>query len=259
MSKESDLSGKTHSFFTKRNILFLLLVLTAGIVYQQFSHLISLQSLAQQESQLRAYQQDHPWLVNGVAFAVYVVITGLSLPGAAALTLVYGWYFGMIHGVLLVSFSSTTGATLAFLISRFLFRDFIQKRFGEQLKDFNRSLEKEGPFFLFTLRLIPAVPFFVINAVMGLTPIRPRTFWWVSQLGMLAGTCVYVYAGSSVPDLKSLADNGIYAVFTPGQLTQIIFAFALLGLFPLLVRLGVKLSRKKETNDRTGPTRVPQD
>ncbi|WP_040769634.1 TVP38/TMEM64 family protein, partial [Novipirellula maiorica] len=167
------------------------------------------------------------------------------------LTLVYGWYFGFGRGLILVSFASTAGATVAFLLSRFLFRDTIQNRFGERLKSFNASLEKEGPFFLFTLRLIPAVPFFVINAVMGLTPIRTRTFWWVSQIGMLAGTAVYVYAGSSVPDLQTLADQGIGAVFTSGQLWQIGSAFVLLGLFPLIVRWTMKLIQRK-----TGATGV---
>ena len=129
---------------------------------------------------------------------------------------------------------------MAFLLSRFLFRDTIQSKFGDRLASFNQSLEKEGPFYLFTLRLIPAVPFFVINAVMGLTPIKTRTFWWVSQLGMLAGTFVYVYAGSSVPNLQTLADKGINAVFTPQQMTQIIGAFVLLGVFPLIVRFAMK-------------------
>ncbi len=183
-------------------------------------------------------------LVYGLALLVYVVVTGLSLPGATVLTLVYGWYFGFIRGVVLVSFASTMGATLAFLLSRFLFRDAIQRRFGDRLAKFNEALEREGPFFLFTLRLIPAVPFFVINAVMGLTPIRTRTFWWVSQLGMFAGTIVYVYAGSSVPSLRTLSDNGINAVFTPIQLTQIVIAFGLLGVFPLAVRWMMKLASR---------------
>jgi uncharacterized membrane protein YdjX (TVP38/TMEM64 family) len=220
------------------------LLLVAGIVvvgYTQFHDTLTIQNLAQQEAQLRGFQEEHPVLVYGAAFLIYVIVTGLSLPGATVLTLVYGWYFGLLEGIVLVSFASTTGATLAFLLSRFLFRDTIQTRFGDRLAGFNRALENEGPFFLFTLRLIPAVPFFVINAVMGLTPIRTRTFWWVSQLGMLAGTAVYVYAGSSVPNLQVLADRGIGAVFTPSQLTQIVIAFVLLGVFPLIVRYTVKL------------------
>ena len=143
------------------------------------------------------------------------------------------------------------GATLAFLLSRFLFRDFIQGRFGERLDSFNQSLEREGPFFLFTLRLVPAVPFFVINAVMGLTPIKTTTFWWVSQLGMLAGTVVFVYAGSSVPSLQTLAEERINAVFTPRQFTQILLAFVLLGTFPLAVRWGMKLFPRKQREDNT--------
>jgi len=221
-----------------------LLLLVAGIItvgYTQLGDVLTLENIARQEAQLRAFQQQHPVLVYGAAFLLYVVVTGLSLPGATVLTLVYGWYFGVLRGVIVVSFASTAGATLAFLMSRFLFRDTIQRRFGDRLEGFNRALEREGPFYLFTLRLIPAVPFFVINAVMGLTPIRTRTFWWVSQLGMLAGTAVYVYAGSSVPSLLTLANDGINAVFTARQLTQIVSAFVLLGLFPLVVRWVMRL------------------
>ena len=173
------------------------------------------------------------------------------------LTLVFGWYFGFRDALVLVSFASTAGATLAFLLSRFLFRDTIQRRFGDRLASFNESLEREGPFYLFTLRLIPAVPFFVINAVMGLTPLKVWTFWWVSQVGMLAGTVVYVYAGSSVPNLDTLAEHGINAVFTPAQMTQIIGAFVLLGTFPLIVRYGMKaLSRGRA---ESGPTSEPTE
>ena len=220
-----------------------LFAVVAGIIavaYTQFGDALSLDSLAKQEAQLRDLQQKHPVLVYGGAFLAYVAVTGLSLPGAAVLTLVYGWYFGFRDGLFLVSFASTAGATLAFLLSRFLFRDAIQSKFGSRLDSFNDSLEREGPFFLFTLRLIPAVPFFVINAVMGLTPIKTRTFWWVSQVGMLAGTAVFVYAGSSVPNLQALADDGISAVFNPTQMTQIFGALILLGLFPLVVRYSMK-------------------
>ena len=231
--------------FTKIAI-FAVVAVVIGVAYTQFGDALSLSSLAKQETQLRELQEQHPVLVYGVAFLAYVVVTGLSLPGAAVLTLVFGWYFGFRDGLFLVSFASTAGATLAFLLSRFLFRDAIQSKFGKRLESFNESLQREGPFFLFTLRLIPAVPFFVINAVMGLTPIKTRTFWWVSQLGMLAGTAVFVYAGSSVPNLQALADDGINAVFNPTQMGQIIGAFVLLGLFPLVVRYSMKFFGKKK-------------
>ncbi|KLU06904.1 membrane protein containing SNARE domain protein [Rhodopirellula islandica] len=241
MAKEIEPQTGDKNFGTMKKLgVFLFVAAVVVVAYTQYGDLLSLESLAKQEAQLRAFQAENPVLVYGVAFLVYVVVTGLSLPGAAVLTLVYGWYFGLAPGLLLVSFASTAGATMAFLLSRFLFREAIQKRFGDRLQSFNQSLEKEGPFFLFTLRLIPAVPFFIINAVMGLTPIRTRTFWWVSQLGMLAGTAVFVYAGSSVPDLQTLADKGIGAVFTPSQLTQIVIAFVLLGAFPLVVRFSMK-------------------
>lgn len=241
--KPRDSNGSTNLW---KRLLVLAVVLVAVVAgYVQFGDWLTLESLASSESQLRRFQADHPILVYGIAFAVYVGVTGLSLPGAAALTLLYGWYFGLWRGVIVVSFASTAGATLAFLLSRYLFGRAVQKRFGARLSGFNRALRREGPFFLFTLRLIPAVPFFVINLVMGLTPIRVRTFWWVSQLGMLAGTTVYVYAGSSVPSLQVLAEHGVQAVLTPGQLTQLVVAFALLGVFPLVVRLIVKTLRPR--------------
>ncbi len=243
----------TNGGLWKKLALLLLVAVVVGVAYVQFGDVLTLANLAQQESQLRDFQHQHPVLVYGMAFLIYVVVTGLSLPGAAVLTLAYGWYFGIVRGVIVVSFASTSGATLAFLLSRFLFRDAIVRRFGDRLDKFNQALEREGPFFLFTLRLIPAVPFFVINAVMGLTPIRTRTFWWVSQLGMLAGTSVYVYAGSSVPGLQSLADNGINAVFSPSQFTQIVIAFVLLGTFPLAVRWLVKLFSPGKTTEITKP------
>ncbi|MEZ6127206.1 MAG: TVP38/TMEM64 family protein [Planctomycetaceae bacterium] len=239
-AKPSSGSGK------KLAVLAAVAVILA-VSYTQFSEVLTLQNLARREAQLRSFQESQPLVVYGAAFLVYVAVTGLSLPGAAVLTLVFGWYFGFVPAFVLVSFASTAGATLAFLLSRFLFRDAIQNRFGERLAHFNESLAREGPFFLFTLRLIPAVPFFVINAVMGLTPIRTRTYWWVSQIGMLPGTAVYVYAGSSVPDLQTLADRGIGAVFSSAQMTQIIAAFVLLGTFPLIVRLLIKKFAKTDS------------
>ncbi len=225
----------------------LAIVVAAAIIgYTQYGDALTFENLAQQESQLRQFQQDHPVLVFGIAFVIYVAVTGLSLPGAAVLTLVYGWYFGVLRGLILVSFASTSGATLAFLMSRFLLRFSIQSRFGDRLKAFNENLAREGAFYLFTLRLIPAVPFFVINLVMGLTPMKTRTFWWVSQLGMLPGTFVYVYAGSSVPNLTTLAEKGAGSIVSP----QLLIAFALLGLFPLAIRQLAKWLGKKRAAEQ---------
>lgn len=201
---------------------------------------LTLDNLAAQESRLRELLQSNPILSYVVAFALYVAVAGFSLPGATVLTLVYGWMFGFVRGMVLVSFASTAGATLAFLLSRYFFRDSVQGRFGDRLARFNEALQRDGSFFLFTLRLIPVVPFFIINAVMGLTPMRTATFWWVSQIGMLPGTAVYVYAGSSVPSLQRLADDGLTAAFSGTQLTQLLTAFALLGLFPLVVRWALR-------------------
>ena len=214
--------------------LFVLATVVTAVVYgyTQYGDELTLDNLAQRETQLREFQRQHPILVYGLAFGVYVAVTGLSLPGATVLTLVYAWYFGLVRGVVLVSFASTMGATLAFLLSRYLLRETIQKRFGEKLIAFNANLEKEGAFYLFTLRLIPAVPFFVINVVMGLTPMKTGTFWWVSQVGMFAGTVVYVYAGSSVPDLATLAEKGASGILSP----QLLAAFVALGLFPLAAK-----------------------
>ena len=220
----------------KKIVLFVILAGAIGAGSYFLRDLLTLETLVEQEARLRDFHQANPLLSYVVAFSAYVAVTGLSLPGATVLTLVVGWFFGLVRGVILVSFASTTGATIAFLLSRYLFRDAVQSRFGERLTKFNEMLQRDGAFYLFSLRLIPAVPFFVINAVMGLTPIKTRTFWWVSQLGMLPGTCVYVYAASSVSSLEMLAEKGIGAAFSGGQLWQLITAFALLGIFPLLVR-----------------------
>ncbi len=193
---------------------------------------LSFDSLIARQAALQRAVVEQPSVVLGAAFAMYVLVTGLSLPGAAVLSLAYGWLFGFGRALVLVSFASTAGATVAFLMSRFLFRDAIRSRFGERLTTFNEALAREGAFYLFTLRLIPQVPFFVVNLLMGLTPLRTTTFWWVSQLGMLPGTCVYVYAGASVNSLERLRDEGVSGLVT----WQLLLAFSLLGLFPLIVK-----------------------
>ena len=222
-----------------------LAIAAAAGLYLTFGDSLTLQNLAKHEQTLREYQTASPWIVYAAAFLIYVAVTGLSLPGAAILTLFYGWYFGLWRGVLLVSFASTAGATVAFLLSRYLLRDAVQGRFGSRLESFNEALRREGGFYLFSLRLIPAVPFFVINAVMGLTPMRTRTFWWVSQLGMLPGTVAYVYAGSTFPSLDELAAHGASGILS----WPLVLAFVGLAILPMATRALVRLLRPKVIPD----------
>ncbi len=232
-----------------RWLLLGVLIICIGAAYAVFRDRLTLEELATQESRLRAYQEVHPWLLYGLAYLFYVAVTGLFLPGATVMTLAYAWYFGFFRGLLLVSLASTSGATVNFLLSRFLFRDWVQARFGANAERFNAALAREGPFFLFTLRLIPAAPFFVINAAMGLTPITIRAFWWISQLGMLPGTIIYVYAGSRVPSLQALSEQGLKAVLTPSQIAQLFAALVLVGLAPLVLRWSLKLFGRDLSSD----------
>ena len=208
-----------------------LFVLIAALVVSYFlfdlGRFFSLDYFKGQHAAIEAYRAAHPWATAGMFFAIYVAVTALSFPGAAVLTLVAGAIFGLLTGLVIVSFASSIGATLAFLASRFLLRDWVQQRFGDRLKAINAGVEKEGGFYLFTLRLVPAFPFFVINLLMGLTPIRVGTFYWVSQLGMLAGTIVYVNAGTQLGQIDSLA-----GILSPALLGS----FVLLGIFPLIAK-----------------------
>ncbi len=175
-----------------------------------------------QQAAIDAYYRAHPLQTAAIYFLVYVVVTGLSLPGAAVMTLAGGAIFGLLWGTVIVSFASTIGATLAFLASRFLLRDWVQEKFGDKLKPINDGVAREGAFYLFALRLVPAFPFVAINLVMGLTPIRTGTYLWVSQVGMLAGTIAYVYAGTQLGEFR----------LSIGLLV----AFTILGLFPLVAK-----------------------
>ena len=182
---------------------------------------------------------DNPAQTIAIFFIVYVAATALSLPGAALLTLIGGAIFGLGTGLLVISFASTIGATLAFLIARSLLGDWVQNKFGSYLETINKGVEKDGPFYLLTLRLIPAVPFFVINLVMALTPMKARTFYWVSQLGMLPGTAVFVNAGAQLGQVEELSASGI---LTP----ELIGSFVLLGIFPWVARKAVSLVKKNK-------------
>jgi uncharacterized membrane protein YdjX (TVP38/TMEM64 family) len=225
-------AGKKRAGNYLRLTVFLILLGIISLAYFNFRDVLTLKYLASQETNWRQFAEQYPLAIYLIAFLIYTSTTGLSLPGAVPLTLTYGWFFGFWKALLLVSFSSTAGATLAFLTSRYLFRSAIQSRYGERFALINQQFEKEGAFYLFILRLVPAFPFFLINVLMGLTAIRVWTFWWVSQLGMLAGTAVFVYAGTSVPTLQELSEKGAKGILTP----QLIIAFILLGTFPLLVK-----------------------
>ena len=210
----------------------LLVALIAAYFAFDLGHSFSLDFFKSQQAAIDAWHQAHPWQTVLIYFLVYIAVTGLSLPGAAILTLAGGAIFGLLWGTLVVSFASSIGATIAFLASRFLFRDAIQRRFGDKLRTVDAGVEKEGAFYLFTLRLVPAFPFFVINLVMGLTPMKTRTFYWVSQIGMLLGTIVYVNAGTQLARIDSLK-----GILSPG----LVISFALLGVFPLAAKKIVDL------------------
>jgi len=222
------MTGATPYMNARKLLLILALALLIGAFFAfDLGRFFSLDYFKSQQVTIEAYREAQPWLTAGLFFAIYVAVTGLSLPGAALMTLVAGAIFGLLWGTALVSFASTLGATLAFLSSRFVLRDWVQNRFGDKLKAIDTGMEQEGGFYLFTLRLIPIFPFFVINLAMGLTPIRTWTFYWVSQVGMLAGTLVYVNAGTQIARIDSLQ-----GILSP----SLLLSFALLGLFPLIAK-----------------------
>jgi uncharacterized membrane protein YdjX (TVP38/TMEM64 family) len=225
----------------KKQTKVILLTATFSIVVALFfafdlQQYLTLEYLKSSKSLFISYYEQNPMLVLGSYFLSYVVMTAFSLPGAVWMTLGGGAFFGLLTGTFVVSFASTIGATLAMLISRFLLRDWVQGRFKQQMKTINSGIQKDGGFYLFTLRLLPVVPFFVINMVMGLTPLRTSTFYWVSQLGMLPGTLVYVNAGSELAKIESLGD-----ILSP----TLIGSFVLLGLFPLLVKKIISIIETK--------------
>ena len=226
----------------KKIALFIgLAALLVAFFVLDLGRFLSLDYLKSSQARFDALYQSQPWTVVGVYFLIYVLVTALSFPGAVILTLAGGAIFGLVWGTVIVSFASSVGATLAFLAARFLLRDSLEARFGARLAEFNRGVAAEGAFYLFTLRLVPLVPFFVINLMMGLTQMKVRTFYGVSQLGMLAGTAVYVNAGTQLAQLNSLQ-----GILSPGLLGS----FVLLGLFPLLARKVTDLIKRRQVYAR---------
>ncbi|MFY8124536.1 MAG: VTT domain-containing protein, partial [Hydrogenophaga sp.] len=212
----------------RQALLLLLLALAIGVfVALDLGRFLSFEQLKASQASFAQLHADQPLTVAVVYFVLYVAATALSIPGAAIITLAGGAIFGLWQGLLIVSFASTLGATFAFLASRFLLRDWVEARFGQRLTDIHLGVDREGGFYLFTLRLIPVVPFFLINLLMGLTRMKVWTFYWVSQLGMLAGTAVYVNAGTQLAQLDS-----VKGILSPALLGS----FVLLGIFPLIAR-----------------------
>jgi uncharacterized membrane protein YdjX (TVP38/TMEM64 family) len=225
----------------KRLVILAVVALAIGAFFALgLGHYLSLEYL--QASRAHAVERVNaaPLTASSAFFVVYVIVTGLSLPGAAVMTVAAGAIFGVWWGVLLVSFASSVGATIAFLISRLVLGEWVQRRFASYLEPINRGFEKEGAFYLFSLRMVPVFPFFIVNLLMGLTRIGVLQFYVVSQIGMLAGTFVFVFAGTQLAEIHKLGD-----VLSPG----LMLALTLLGLFPLIAKklMGVIAQRRAGT------------
>lgn len=218
-------------------IVVLILVAVGSFFIFELDTVLTLENIKANQANLIELRDNSPVLVSFVFFSLYVLVTALSLPGAVIMTLAGGGLFGLLWGFVLISFASTIGATLAFLVSRYLLRDSVQSRFGDKLAAINKGVEREGAFYLFTLRLVPIFPFFLINILMGLTPIKTWSFYWVSQVGMLAGTLVYINAGTQLAKIDSLA-----GILSP----TLIFSFALLGVFPLIAKKITETLKKRK-------------
>lgn len=219
----------------KAILVFVLLGAFVAYLFFDFGQILSLENFKASQADIVAAKDANPFLYMAGFFILYVAVTALSIPGAAIMTLIAGALFGVLFGTLIVSFASTIGATLAFLSARFVLRDWVQGKFGERLRAIDAGLEKDGAFYLFTLRLIPVFPFFVINLLMGLTRIKARTFFWVSQLGMLPATIVFVNAGTQISYIES----------TSGLLSPTLIAsFVVLALFPWVAKGFVALVQR---------------
>lgn len=226
----------TGSSAKKAGLISGLILLILLFVYFDLGRFLTLDYIKESQERFQELYAGHRFMVIGGYMLIYIIVTALSLPGAVIMTLAGGGLFGLVTGTIAVSIASTVGATCACLAARFVLRDWVQGKFGERLKAINQGMEREGAFYLFSLRLIPIFPFFIVNLLMGLTTIPIRTYFWVSQLGMLPGTIVYVNAGKELAAIESLAD-----IASPA----LIASFVLLGLFPIGVKKLMVLYRKR--------------
>lgn len=218
-------------------IVVAIIIAVIGFFIFDLDQVLTLENIKANQAELTGWVSGSPLISSLLFFTLYVLVTALSLPGAAIMTLAGGAVFGLLWGFVLISFASTIGATLAFLVSRYLLKDSVQSRFGDKLDPINTGVEKEGAFYLFTLRLVPIFPFFLINILMGLTPIKTFTFYWVSQVGMILGTLVYVNAGTQLAKI-----DGLGGILSPGLL----FSFVLLGIFPLIAKKITDFIKKRK-------------
>lgn len=218
----------------KKLIIGLFLVALIVLLATQFGQYLTLENAKAQQALLADYIENNFIVASLIYFFAYILITAFSIPGAAVVTLLGAALFGFVTSLVLVSFASSIGATLAFLSSRYLLRDWVQSKFGSKLQTINEGVEKDGPFYLFSLRLIPVFPFFLINLLMGLTPISTARYYLVSQLGMLPGTIVFLNAGTQLANIDSLS-----GIVSPGVLAS----FVLLGLFPVIAKWIMKKVR----------------
>lgn len=232
----SQSTSKSHKIWPRILLLFAFIGIVIGFYFQGGAELFTLSNIQNQQQQWQTLQQQHYLLFLTAFFAIYLLMTAFSLPAASLMTLIAGSLFGFWQGLLLVSFASSLGATLAFLMARFILGEGLKQRFSTQLPKFHQGFKEEGAFYLFALRLVPLFPFFMVNLVMGLLPIKTWTFYWVSQLGMLAGTAVYVYAGTELAKIRQLSD-----ISSP----SLISAFVLLGLLPIISKKFMQLWRAK--------------
>ena len=235
----------------RRLLLLVVLALIAAFFLFDLGRFLSLDYLKGRQAALEALYAARPAATLGAFFAVYVAVTALSLPGAAILTLAAGALFGLLTGTLVASFASSIGATLAFLVSRHVLRDTVERRFGDKLRTFDENIERDGAFYLFTVRLVPIFPFFLVNLVMGLTRLRTGVFYLVSQIGMLAGTLVFVNAGTQLARIDSLS-----GILSPALL----LSFALLGVFPLIAKKVLDMIKSRKVYEgHEKPARFERD